>query len=213
MSFYGKVRKLLEVLFLKALTPTKVFWECEDFPEGPVVLCANHTSAMDVLQLIPATPRKIRFMAKKELFKIPLLGSVIRAAGAFPVDRKNADVSAVKNGMAVLKEGEVLGIFPQGTRCPGVHPNKTYGKLRDGAVMMALKTRATLFPAAIRVKKDRQRIFRKVTLIYGRPIPYEEYAPLVEGKNYTAATSMLFDRICELYDIAGDKAGEKNGEK
>ena len=200
MSFYSSVKGLLRFLFLKTLTPATILQETEEFPEGPVALCVNHISALDVLQLIPATPRKIRFMAKKELFRIPLVGSVIKAAGAFPVDRKNADVSAVKNGMTVLKEGEVLGIFPQGTRCPGVHPASTRDKLRDGAVMMAHRTHATLLPAAIRMKKNRQRLFRKVTLIYGKPIPYEEYAPLIDGKNYSAATNMLFDRICALYD-------------
>ena len=199
MSFYSSVRGLFRFLFLKTLTPTRIVGG-EEFPEGPVVLCANHLSAMDVLQLIPATPRKIHFMARKDLFKIPLVGCVIKAAGAFPVDRKNADVSAIKNGMTVLKEGEVLGIFPQGTRCPGVHPASTAGKLRDGALMMAHRTHATLVPSAIVVKNHRQRLFRKVTLVYGEPIPYEEYAPLIEGKNYSAATNMLFDRICALYD-------------
>lgn len=71
-------------------------------------------------------------MAKKELFSIPFIGWLIRTMGAFPVDRAAMDVSAVKKGIKLLESGEMVGIFPQGTRCDGVHPATTEGLITGG---------------------------------------------------------------------------------
>ena len=73
----------------------------------------------DVVVLAAALPRQPRYMAKKELFKIPLLSQLIRALGAFPVDRGGADVSSIKKSIAMIEGGEVVSVFPQGHRVKG----------------------------------------------------------------------------------------------
>ena len=85
-------------------------------PEGPVVVVSNHISNWDVLTLGRVFDRQICFMAKKELFKNPLLRRIVEGLGAFPVDRGSADVSAIRRSLELLSAGGVVGIFPQGTR-------------------------------------------------------------------------------------------------
>ena len=86
-------------------------------PDGALIVYGNHQSIMDIFCLnLAFGSRKIIFMAKNSLFKIPIIKSVVKAYGAFPVDRSRADLSAIKNALRVLKEGKTLGIFPEGTR-------------------------------------------------------------------------------------------------
>ena len=95
----------------------------ENIPEGGCILASNHTSVMDALVLSAAVGgRQIRYMAKSELFRVPLFGRLIRSLGAYPVDRGGADVRSIKTAISLIGDGEMLGIFPQGTRRSGVDP-------------------------------------------------------------------------------------------
>src|SRR5262249_8480373 len=82
---------------------------------GPVILVANHESLVDPWFLSLATPRPVRFMAKAELFENPVMRRIMNLFGTFPVDRGTGDTSAVDRGAELLAEGQVLGMFPQGT--------------------------------------------------------------------------------------------------
>ncbi len=200
MNLYSFVRRTGCRILAKVVFPSRACGQPSSMPQGPVVLCANHLSFADVILLIAHTDRPIRFMAKKELFKIPVLGPFLRAMGAFPVNRGGMDVNSVKVGISSLSQGEVLGVFPQGTRCAGVSPDQTCDKLYNGASMMAHRTKAALLPVAIQTKNFKVRPFRKVRVIYGEPIPFEKYS-LLEGygrNNYAAVTKYLFDRICAM---------------
>ena len=91
--------------------------------EGGFMVCANHTSATDPVVLCYAFRKhQVRFMAKKELFKVPVVNWIVGLLGAFPVDRGGNDVGAIKKSVAMLKDGECMGIFPQGHRYPAVDP-------------------------------------------------------------------------------------------
>ena len=95
MKFYEAIYKIF-ARPVRALYRVRVIG-AENLPaEGGCLLCSNHTSMRDVVVLAAALPRQPRYMAKKELFKIPLLSQLIRALGAFPVDRGGADVSSIK---------------------------------------------------------------------------------------------------------------------
>ena len=83
---------------------------------GPVVLACNHLSLLDPPVLGEAATRRIHCMAKEELFHNPIFGYIIRSLGAFPVRRGAADRNAIKHGMELLKRGEVVAVFPEGTR-------------------------------------------------------------------------------------------------
>ena len=83
---------------------------------GGALLCANHVSYIDPPALGGGCPRPVRFMAKSELFKLPVLGFLIRRVGAFPVKRGTADRTALRKAVELLESGEIVGMFPEGTR-------------------------------------------------------------------------------------------------
>lgn len=113
--------------------------------QGPVVLVANHISLWDPVVAGVALRRRVYFMAKQELFDMPVVGQVIRALGAFPVKRGQADFSATRRALALLRQGEVVGIFPEGGRQFG-----STGNFHPGAALLAVKTGAPIVPVALK---------------------------------------------------------------
>lgn len=115
---------------------------------------SNHISAYDPPLLAAIFSRPVRFMAKKELFENPIMRFVLFLADAFPVDRSKNDITAVKKALTVLKDEEVLGLFPEGTR-------RAEGKLGNpklGSVMLAIKSEAPIVPIGIKNIKNEGRI-------------------------------------------------------
>ncbi len=112
---------------------------------GPLVVVANHGSHLDPPLLGHALGRPVAFMAKAELFKIPLIGSVIRACGAYPVKRGASDREAIKTASAKLREGWAIGVFLDGTR----QSNGKVNSPMPGAALLSARTGASLLPVAI----------------------------------------------------------------
>ena len=83
-----------------------------------MIVCCNHLSNADVVILVASMKNQVHFLAKSELFKIPLLGAFIRAIGAYPIKRGAADVGAIKKTIELADDGYTVGFFPQGTRKP-----------------------------------------------------------------------------------------------
>lgn len=141
-------------------------WEVEGkehIPDqGPVVVCPNHIHNLDPPLVGAAMDRKVYFMAKEELFRIPILAPLIRHLGAFPVRRGASDRIAFKRAMEILREGKVLAIFPEGTRSR----SGRLGKAHPGAALIAIKGKADVVPAAI---IGPYRLFRKVRIVFGPP--------------------------------------------
>ena len=165
--------------------------------EGPLLVCSNHISAADPVLVSAATKYQISYMAKKELFGVPLLGRLLRSVGCFPVDRGGKDVGAVKKAIAILNEGGRVGIFPQGTRRPGEDPRST--EVKNGAAMIALRTGVDILPVFVHRKNNTPRMFRKTTVIIGKPIKVSElgYDPEKSGE-YTRISELIFDEVCKL---------------
>lgn len=111
-------------------------------PGTPLVVAANHQSALDPFLIARALPpgRYLQFMAKRELF-VPVIGDIIRAGGSFPVDRDTNDVGAIRTSLRILKAGGTVGIFPQGTRGGQ--------EIHGGAALIAARGRAPILPAGI----------------------------------------------------------------
>lgn len=129
---------------------------------GPVVLCPNHRSYWDPPMVGCALPRKVYFMAKEELFRIPLFKGWLRAVGVFPVRRHTVDRASLRQALALLKAGEVVAVFPEGRRIRDTE-QEAYG----GAAMLALSVGAPVVPMAI---SGDLRPFGRVRVTVGEPI-------------------------------------------
>ncbi len=165
---------------------------------GGYIVCANHVSATDAVALCYAFRKnQVNFMAKKELFKIPVLAPLIRLLGAFPIDRGGSDVGAIKSAVNLVKDGKCLGIFPQGHRYPGENPRLT--KTKNGMALIAAKAGADIVPVYIWRKKNAFKLFRRTYIIIGEEIKFEElgYNPEQNGE-YARITEIVFDKICTL---------------
>jgi 1-acyl-sn-glycerol-3-phosphate acyltransferase len=177
----------------------------ENLPsEGSYIVACNHICDADPVILAASVKnrRQIRFMAKKELFKIPGLNLLIKTMGAFPIDRSGADVGAIRHMMRLLESGESTGMFPQGTRHPKEDPRET--SVKSGVGMIATHTEATVVPVFLYQKNFKHRIFRKTIVSIGKPIPFEEfeYEKGALGE-YVRISKMVFDRICEIGEEEG----------
>lgn len=162
--------------------------------EGGYILCSNHISNWDPLVLIAYAPRKVCFMAKKELFESCFMRFLSKLYGFFPVDRNSRDIEAMKMSLKIIKNGEVLGIFPEGTR----HGFEKNGRIKNGTARIALKTGAKVIPVGI---KGNYKLFRKVTVTYGKPIDFSEYKTTdkeVEKENIKKVSQIIMDSIISL---------------
>ena len=142
---------------------------------GPVIVAANHRSMLDVPLLVMASPRPIVFMAKRELFGDPFRRWAFHTMGGFPVRREIADIWAIDVALAVLERGEVLGMYPEGTRS---REAKMLPFLK-GAAWLALRTAAPIVPCAITgTERDRPPgapppLRKKVRIAFGPPMRVE----------------------------------------
>ena len=188
MSFYQFAKTVVKIV----LKPKyKVKEEgIENIPkEGPVIICSNHISNYDPPIVGITCPRPIHFLAKEELFKNKLFAFILKHVNAFPIKRGMKDRNALRKGIEVLKEGNVLGLFPEGTR------SKT-GELKRGlagAGFFALRSQATVIPCAIvGIYKSKE----PLRVIYGKPVDLE---PLRESKaSAQEVTDAIMDEIKKI---------------
>ncbi|WP_314666318.1 lysophospholipid acyltransferase family protein [uncultured Selenomonas sp.] len=159
-------------LFFYIVFRTRVYGR-ENIPaEGAVILAANHASNIDPPFMASLIDRPVSYMAKIELFENPIFGAAIRRCHAFPVKRGESDRGAIKTAVTVLKEGRVLGLFPEGTR------SKTgeLQKAEAGIALIAAMTGAPIVPVAI---LNTHRIFSngglipQLRIMYGEPITFD----------------------------------------
>lgn len=206
MTFYQWIYKTFEPA-VSALYRIEVHG-AENIPEDGVIVASNHTSFADVLVLSAAAKRQVRYMAKKELFKIPLLAPLIRALGAYPVNRGGPDVSSIKRTIELIGQGELIGIFPQGHRYGGQDPRTT--EIKAGIGMIAYRTKVPVLPVFLDSSCGKTRMFRKNIVTFGEPIRFEELEFVKGGMTeYTRAAQIIFDRVCEIkYGKSELSAGE-----
>src|ERR671937_1917026 len=171
----------------------------EHLPEGGFVLAANHTSNFDPWALgMPLWPRRqLRFMAKSELF-FPVLAPILRAGGAFKVRRGEGDVEAVRTAVELVREGEIVVMFPEGTRREKGLRKKHVARAHTGAARIALSTGAPLVPAAI-AGTDRLSRLGPLRVAYGEPLDLSDLDGLDTKHAAEAATQRLMARIEELH--------------
>jgi 1-acyl-sn-glycerol-3-phosphate acyltransferase len=171
----------------------------ENLPEsGGFVLACNHLSNFDPWPLgLPLWPRRfLRFMAKSELYWWPLR-YVLEGGGAFPVRRGQGDVEAIATGVGLAREGNVVAIFPEGTRRRKGMVKKHEARFRSGAARIALEAGVPLVPAAV---KGTDRLLRlgKLSIAYGAPIELGDLGDRELGDAAHVATARLMESIHEL---------------
>ena len=162
------------------------------------MLAANHTSNFDPWPLgIPFLPRRqLRFMAKAELFN-PILAPILRAGGAFKVRRGEGDVEAMRTAADLAREGEIVVMFPEGTRRKKGLRKKFEARPHTGAARIALAAGVPLVPAAI-AGTDRLSRLGRLRVAYGAPIDVSDLDGMETKSAATIATERLMSRIEEL---------------
>jgi len=162
--------------------------------EGPLILCCNHFSWWDPFHLGSAVDRPVRFMAKEEWFKIPVMGSIARGWGAFPVKRHTADRASLRHALKVLEEGGVFGIFPEGTRSR----TRQLMKPESGTAWIAIKARAPVVPAAI---VGNYSWFKPLVMRIGKPIDLAAMYPgRTTSEDLEKASQTIMNAIAALLE-------------
>jgi 1-acyl-sn-glycerol-3-phosphate acyltransferase len=170
----------------------------EHLPEGGFVLAANHTSNFDPWPLgVPLLPdRQLRFMAKSELFN-PVFTPILNAGGAFKVHRGQGDVEAMRTAIELVKQGEIVVMFPEGTRQTKGLRKKHAARPHTGAARIALAAGAPLVPAAI-AGTDRLSRLGPLRVAYGEPIDVSDLDGADAKTTAQVATDRLMAKIDEL---------------
>ena len=170
----------------------------ENIPrKGGLIFTCNHFSVGDPPILTGTFPRRIAWMAKQELFDVPVAGKLYSMGGFIPVRRFEGDLRAIRRSQAALRRGHVLGMFPEGTRSGG-----RLGVGEPGTALIALRTGAPILPAAIwgteNVKLPRD-LFRRTRahIRYGEPFILTQPARITK-ENVAAGTEEIMRRIAEL---------------
>lgn len=158
--------------------------------EGSYVLCANHINYLDAATIVLFNKRKVYFVAKEDLFRFKILNWLAHLFDVIPIKRNMQDMEAMKRCIKALKSGEVLGIFPEGTR-KGLE--KT-GKAKNGAAYMAIKTGTPVIPVGIH---GTFKPFSKVYINYGEPLDLSGYKGQDKEKQ-DEATKLIMDNIVML---------------
>jgi len=212
-----RVNRLYVVMRLLAVAIMRLLFRMESSgrqnvpARGPVLLVANHSSLLDPPLVGGSAQRQLTFLAKAELFEIPLFGALIRRLNARPIRREGADPGALRTAMRVLEEGGALLIFPEGTRGDEgvIRPAKA------GAGMLAVLSGAAVVPVYVSGSGrawPRERRFprpAKVTVTFGEPLRFEAERGADRKRQYEVASREMMDAISRLRNgiIAGTGRG------
>ncbi len=167
----------------------------ENMPEGACIVCANHTSAIDPVVLAVGVGHRMpfRFMAKKEIFKNKIFAWFLNKIGIIPVNRDTVDLATIRSSLKVLKDGERLMMFPEGTRIR--EENASRDNVKMGAGMLAARAKVPIVPVYISGNKG---VFRKTYIVIGEPVQAVSDPELSHNENYMNTSLAVFDEILRL---------------
>ena len=184
-------------IYMKIFHPWRVVG-AENIPEGAALICGNHSTLGDPLYVVCCMGSRCQthVMAKEEIMRWPVIGFILKKAGIIGINRGKSDMAAVKECLRVLKNGERLLMFPEGTR---VKEGET-SQAHTGAAMFATRTGTPLVPVYIQPKKRR---FRKTTVVFGAP-----YHPEFEGRKPSAGDYQRIadDLLARINTLGGQAA-------
>jgi len=164
--------------------------------DGPLIIASNHVSYFDPPALGAGILRPIHYMAKQQLFKIPILGTLIRWCNAYPVDRSRGDVAAIKRSVEVLRTGAAIGIFPEGTRNPdGIH------QPQSGVALLHYLSGAPIVPAFVAGTANARR-FAPIRVAYGSPLSFVKPGEKASREDLAKWTAEIMKHIVALRETA-----------
>ena len=185
------VKVALHFLVMIVYSPKKV-GEKNIPKEGPYILCPNHVHALDAVALVLCNKREIIFIGKEELFQNKFIAWLGRTFDVIAIKRGKGDIDAMKSSFKALKQGKLLGIFPEGTR-NGMAKGE---KVHNGAALISLKTGAPIIPVGI---QGNFKPFKKVKINYGKPMDFSEYASQKNDKEVLdSITKQVMDEVVRL---------------
>ena len=165
----------------------------ENIPnDGAVIYCGNHRNYLDPQLIVITAQRHVRFIAKDELGKNKLFNALGNLFNVIRVKRDSKDITAIKESLKTLKQGEAIALFPEGTR-NGLEKGED---VKEGAAFFALRTGAKVLPIGI---SGGEKIFKKATIKYGKPLDFSEYKGKAQDKEVLEkVTKEIMDNIIEL---------------
>jgi 1-acyl-sn-glycerol-3-phosphate acyltransferase len=180
---------------VKLVAPVRVYGAGRVPAQGGLVVACNHFSWIDPPVLGAASPRTLYFMAKVEAHRVPGLGQLMRSFGAFPVRRGESDRDAVRIMRAIVRDGNALGMFAEGSRQRSGVP----GPVQPGAAMVAINEAAPLVPVAIHGSHTwRVGNFHPVSVAFGEPLEFDGLPR--GGRGYKEASLQIERKIRELWE-------------
>ena len=187
------VKFILKILVIIVYRPKTV--GAENIPDGKAALiCPNHVHALDSVVIVITNKHTIRVLAKESLFKNPILRWLGDIFGGYPVKKDSKSIETMKISLKLLKNNELLLIFPEGTR-NGMAKGK---KAKDGAIKLAAKAKVPIIPVGV---QGNFKPFRKVKLNIGKPIHYNlTKEELNDKENLRKLTDELMNEIVKLRD-------------
>jgi 1-acyl-sn-glycerol-3-phosphate acyltransferase len=188
--------KLLFIILFKVSNRFKVIGKGNIPPSGPALLVSNHISNWDPLILGSGTPRQIKYIAKEELFKIPVIGFFIKAWGAIKIKRGRGDREAISKSLEILNQGHLMGIFIEGKRNKE-NPDQML-KPQHGAAMLAVKSGVPVIPTALINTNKILRSFRRVKIVFGAPLFFKEEPGIDKKELYDKISNRIIQEILKL---------------
>ncbi len=189
--FYSTIKAIVNVVF-RLIYRIEIIGKENIEKDGKLILCSNHTNILDPVILAIIYPRQIHFMAKKELFESKILKLIFTKLGAFPINRKETDLSAIKSALRLLKEEKVLGVFPEGTRVKGFDLNNA----KSGTALLSVKSQSPVLPIYI---EGNYRIFTKLRVYVGESIEFTDYyGKRLNNEDYTFLSEKILKSIYSI---------------
>ena len=187
-------RKTIQPL-VRAFAPFHNYGK-ERLPQtGGCVIAVNHFSWIDPPVVGAASPRRVSFVAKVEAHRVPGLGQLIRAFGTIAIRRGESDREAVRQMLEAAQNGEVVGLFVEGTRQKSGEP----GKVQPGAAMVALQAGVPVIPMAIHGTQEwRPGNWKPISVAWGQPIAFEGLPK--GGRGYRQASEQIEQEIRKLWE-------------
>lgn len=179
----------------------------ENVPPGGAILAGNHVSYLDPVLLWCGAPRPVHFMAKVELWDSRFIGFALKRLLAFPVRRGTPDRVALSTAASLLDSGELVGIFPEGTR-HRAHGADGLGEANEGVAFMALRSGVPVVPVGIHGTAEalppgaHVPRFPRVTIRYGAPVRPEEFTDGGRKERVELMTREIMERIARARDRA-----------